>query len=134
MGRDGLLPAWFAAVNPRTMTPVNNTVIVAVAASLFAALVPLDSLADMVSIGTLTAFIVVSVGVIILRVREPDLERAFRVPGYPVTPALSVLACGYILLSLHWYTWLAFSGWITVALIYYLLWGRHRSALNEDPP
>jgi APA family basic amino acid/polyamine antiporter len=94
----------------------------------------LDSLADMVSIGTLTAFIVVSVGVIILRVREPDLERAFRVPGYPVTPALSVLACGYILLSLHWYTWLAFSGWITVALIYYLLWGRHRSALNEEPP
>jgi hypothetical protein len=50
-----------------------------------------------------------------------------------VTPALSVLACGYILLSLHWYTWLAFSGWITVALIYYLLWGRHRSALNEAP-
>ena len=85
----------------------------------------------MVSIGTLTAFIVVSVGVIILRVRQPDLPRAFKVPGYPVTPALSVLACGYILVSLHWYTWIAFSGWIVVALIFYFIWGRHHSALNE---
>lgn len=134
MGRDGLLPTRFATVNPTTMTPVNNTVIVAAAAGLLAAFVPLDKLADMVSIGTLTAFIVVSVGVIILRVREPDLERGFRVPGYPVTPVLSVLACGYILASLHWYTWLAFSGWIAVALIYYFGWGRHHSALNENPP
>jgi APA family basic amino acid/polyamine antiporter len=131
MGRDGLLPARFAAVNPRTMTPVNNTVIVAIAASLLAALVPLDKLADMVSIGTLTAFIIVSIGVIVLRVREPDLPRAFKVPGYPVTPVLSVLACGYILASLHWYTWIAFSGWVTAALIFYLLWGRRHSALNR---
>lgn len=134
MGRDGLLPARFARVNPRTMTPVNNTVIVAIVASALAAFVPLDKLADMVSIGTLTAFIVVSTGVIILRVRNPDLPRGFRVPGYPVTPALSVLACGYILFSLHWYTWLAFCGWIVVALVYYLAWGRHHSALNKDAP
>ncbi|HEY3996950.1 MAG TPA: amino acid permease, partial [Mycobacterium sp.] len=73
MGRDGLMPARFATVNQRTMTPVSNTVIVAVAASTLAALVPLEKLADMVSIGTLTAFIVVSLGVIILRVRNPDL-------------------------------------------------------------
>ena len=85
----------------------------------------------MVSIGTLTAFIVVSIGLIILRVREPDLPRGFKVPGYPVTPVLSVLACGYILASLHWYTWIAFSGWVTVALIFYLAWGRHHSALNN---
>ncbi|OBF19914.1 amino acid permease [Mycobacterium kubicae] len=134
MGRDGLLPARFAKVNPRTMTPVNNTVIVAIAASALAAFVPLDSLADMVSIGTLTAFIVVSIGVIILRVRQPELPRAFRVPGYPVTPVLSVLACGYILASLHWYTWIAFSGWVIAALIYYLAWGRRHSALNEATP
>ncbi|MCV7078179.1 amino acid permease [Mycobacterium szulgai] len=132
MGRDGLLPTRFARVHPRTMTPVANTVIVATAAALLAALVPLDKLADMVSIGTLTAFIVASAGVIILRVREPDLPRAFRVPGYPVTPVLSILACGYILASLHWYTWIAFSGWVAAALVYYLLWGRHRSALNGD--
>ena len=131
MGRDRLLPSRFARVNARTMTPVSNTVIVATAAGALAAFVPLDKLTDMVSIGTLTAFIVVSVGVIILRVRQPDLPRAFKVPGYPVTPALSVLACGYILLSLHWYTWIAFAGWITLALIFYFVWGRHHSALND---
>jgi APA family basic amino acid/polyamine antiporter len=131
MGRDGLLPSRFATVNQRTMTPVNNTVIVAIVAAILAAVVPLDKLADMVSIGTLTAFTIVSAGVIILRVREPDLPRAFRVPGYPVTPVLSMLACGYILASLHWYTWIAFSGWVTLALIFYVVWGRHHSALND---
>ncbi|SOX54962.1 amino acid permease [Mycobacterium ahvazicum] len=131
MARDGLLPSRFALINRRTLTPVSNTVIVAVATGTLGGLVPLDKLADMVSIGTLTAFIVVGVGVIILRVREPDLPRAFKVPFYPVTPVLSVLACGYILSSLHWYTWIAFSGWIFVALIFYFGWGRHHSALNE---
>lgn len=131
MGRDGLLPSRFAKVNMRTMTPVSNTVIVAIAAATLAGFIPLDKLADMVSIGTLTAFIVVAVGVIILRVREPDLPRAFKVPGYPVTPVLSVLACGYILASLHWYTWIAFTGWVSLALIFYFAWGRHHSALND---
>ena len=131
MGRDGLLPARFAKVNPKTMTPVGNTVIVAVIVSILAGVVPLDKLADMVSIGTLVAFMIVSLGVIILRVREPDLPRGFKVPGYPVTPVLAILACGYILYSLHWYTWIAFSAWVTVALIYYLLWSRHHSALND---
>ncbi|ULL11453.1 amino acid permease [Mycobacterium liflandii] len=130
MGRDGLLPARFAAVHPRFQTPVSNTVVVAIAAAVLAALVPLNRLADMVSIGTLTAFIVVSVGVIILRVREPALPRGFWVPGYPVTPILSILACGYLLYSLHWYTWIAFGGWVGIALIFYLFWGRHHSRLN----
>ncbi len=131
MGRDGLLPSLFAKVHPRNMTPVNNTVIVAVVISILAGFVPLDYLADMVSIGTLVAFIVVSVGVMVLRVREPDLPRGFRVPLYPVTPVLSVLACGYILFSLHWYTWLAFSAWVFVVLVFYFVWGRHHSALND---
>ena len=131
MGRDGLLPSRLARVNQRTMTPVSNTVIVTIAASLLAAFIPLQKLADMVSIGTLTAFVVVSLAVIILRVRHPDLPRAFKVPGYPVTPLLSILACGYILASLHWYTWIAFAGWVSVALIFYFVWGRHHSALND---
>ena len=131
IGRDGLLPSMFAKVNPRRMTPVNNTVIVATVVGLLAGLVPLDNLADMVSIGTLVAFITVSVAVIILRRREPDLPRGFKVPGYPVTPVLSVLACFYILASLHWYTWLAFAAWVSVVLAFYFLWGRHHSALNQ---
>jgi basic amino acid/polyamine antiporter, APA family len=132
MGRDGLLPAMFAKVNPRTMTPTRNTMVVALGVAVLAALVPLDRLAETVSIGTLTAFIVVSAGVIVLRIQEPDLPRGFKVPGYPVTPVLSMAACAYILFSLHWYTWIAFSGWVAVALVFYLVWGRRHSALNDD--
>jgi basic amino acid/polyamine antiporter, APA family len=132
MGRDGLLPAMFAKVNPRTMTPTRNTMIVAFGVAVLAALVPLDRLAETVSIGTLTAFIVVSAGVIVLRIQQPDLPRGFKVPGYPVTPVLSMAACAYILFSLHWYTWIAFSGWVAVALVFYLAWGRRHSALNDD--
>jgi basic amino acid/polyamine antiporter, APA family len=131
MGRDGMLPARFAKVNPRTMTPVGNTVIVAVIVSILAGFIPLDPLTNMVSIGTLVAFIIVSLGVIILRERQPDLPRGFKVPLYPVTPILSVMACGIILFSLPWVTWIAFSAWVAVALIYYLLWSRHHSALND---
>ncbi|MBU3750776.1 MAG: amino acid permease [Mycobacterium sp.] len=130
MGRDGLLPSVFARVDPRTMTPRNNTIIVAIVVALLAGFVPLDYLADLVSIGTLTAFIVVALGVMILRRREPDLPRGFRVPGYPVTPVLTIIACAYILFSLQWYTWLAFILWVSVALAFYFLWSRHHSALN----
>ena len=83
MGRDGMLPKVFSRVSPRTQTPVHNTIIVAIVVALLAAFVPLDYLIDLVSIGTLTAFIVVSLGVIILRRREPDLPRGFKVPGLP---------------------------------------------------
>ncbi|MCV7302525.1 amino acid permease [Mycobacterium barrassiae] len=131
MGRDGLLPSLFAKVNPRTMTPVNNTVIVTVIVSLLAGFVPLDHLLDMVSIGTLIAFITVSIGVIVLRLREPDLPRGFKVPLYPVTPILSVLACIWVLRGLNWYTWVWFGVWVGAALVYYLLWSRHHSALND---
>lgn len=130
MGRDGLLPRTFAKVNPRTMTPVRNTAVVAVAVAALAGLVPLQRLAEMVSIGTLTAFIVVSVAVLVLRVREPELPRGFKVPGYPVTPLLSVVACSWILANLHWYTWIAFTGWVAVFVTFYLLWGRSHSALD----
>lgn len=130
MGRDGLLSPAFAKVNPGSMTPVRNTVIVATVVAVLAGFIPLDYLANMVSIGTLVAFIIVAVGVILLRVREPDLPRGFKVPGYPFTPVLSVIACGYILLSLSWYTWVAFGVWVSVALVFYFVWGRHHSALN----
>jgi basic amino acid/polyamine antiporter, APA family len=131
MGRDGMLPRMFSRVSPRTQTPVQNTIIVSIIVALLAALVPLDYLIDVVSIGTLTAFVVVSLGVIILRYREPNLPRGFKVPGFPVTPILSILACAYILASLHWYTWLIFAGWVAIFLIFYMLYGRKHSALGE---
>jgi amino acid transporter len=132
MGRDGMLPHLFARVSPRTQTPVNNTIIVAIVVAILAAIVPLDYLIDVVSIGTLTAFIVVSLGVIILRYREPDLPRGFKVPGFPVTPILSILACAYILASLHWYTWVIFTGWVAVFLVFYMLYGRKHSVLGQE--
>ena len=132
MARDGMLPRWFARVSPRTQTPVNNTVVVAVVVGLLAAFVPLDKLADMVSIGTLTAFIVVSLGVIVLRRTRPDLPRGFKVPGYPVTPVLSIAACIYVLSGLHWYTWLWFALWVGVVVGFYLVWGRHHSLLGGE--
>ncbi len=131
MGRDGLLPPMFAKVNPTTMTPVNNTIVVAVATGLLAGFIPLDYLLDMVSIGTLVAFITVSLAVIILRVREPNMARPFKVPLYPVTPILSIGACIVVLWGLHWYTWVFFGIWVSVALVFYLAWGRRHSALND---
>lgn len=130
MGRDGMLPKVFATVNPRTQTPVTNTVVVAVVVGLLAAFVPLDALWDLVSIGTLTAFIVVSLGVIILRRTRPDLERGFRVPFYPVTPILAILACGYLLFNLPAITWLFFLLWLAVVLTFYWFYGRKHSVLN----
>lgn len=131
IGRDGLLPSAFAKVHPRTQTPVNNTIIVAAAVALLAGFIPLDALWDLVSIGTLIAFIVVAVGVIVLRRTRPDLPRGFRVPGYPVVPILSIAACLYILSGLHVTTYLWFTGWLAVVLTFYLVWGRRHSRLND---
>ena len=101
MARDGMLPELFHRVNPRTLTPVPNTIIVATAIALMAGLIPINFLAEMTSIGTLVAFLVVSIGVIVLRRTAPDLPRGFKVPGYPVTPILSVLGCLWIIQDLR---------------------------------
>jgi APA family basic amino acid/polyamine antiporter len=118
-------------VSPQTQTPVNNTIIVAVVVAVLAAFVPLDYLIDLVSIGTLTAFIVVSLGVLILRYRQPDLPRGFKVPGFPVTPILSILVCGYILYNLPLVTWLVFACWVAVFIVFYLSYGRRHSVLGR---
>ncbi|MBS4730096.1 amino acid permease [Mycobacterium sp. SM1] len=131
VGRDGLLPATFATVNPRTMTPISNTAIVGVVVAILAGLAPLEQLAEIVSLGTLAAFIVVSLSVIVLRVRAPEVPRGYTMPGYPITPILSAAVCAYIACSLHWYTWIAFAGWLALASVFYLVWGRRHSALND---
>ncbi|WP_445256099.1 amino acid permease [Nocardioides aurantiacus] len=131
MGRDGMLPERFASVNPRTLTPTFNTVVVSVVVALIAGFVPADYLWDTVSIGTLIAFIVVATAVLVLRRTAPDLERPFRVPGYPVTPLLTIAVCLYILSGLAAITWLIFACWLAVVLAFYLLWGRRHAALNR---
>lgn len=132
MGRDGLLPKAFAKVHPKTGTPVNNTIVVGIIVGLLAGFLPLSSLWDLVSIGTLVAFITVSVGVVVLRRSHPDLARGFKVPLYPLIPILSVLTCLYVLSGLSWTTYAWFLVWLGVVLAFYFLWGRSHSNLNES--
>ena len=134
MGRDQMLPDKFAEVNSRTRTPTFNTIVVGIVVSLIAGFVPADYLWDTVSIGTLVAFSVVAIGVLVLRRTQPDLERPFKVPGYPVTPVLTVAACVYVLSGLAVITWLIFGVWLVVVLAFYLLWGRRHSRLNDPVP
>jgi APA family basic amino acid/polyamine antiporter len=131
IGRDGMLPERFSTVNPQTLTPTFNTIVVAIVVALIGGFVPADYLWDTVSIGTLMAFIVVAVGVIVLRRTQPDLERPFRVPLFPFVPVLTVGVCIYILSGLAAVTWLIFGAWLFVVLAFYLLWGRRHAALNR---
>nr|WP_229882397.1 amino acid permease [Streptomyces alanosinicus] len=132
MGRDGMLPPVFRRVSVRSGTPVGNTLIVGAFIALLAAFVPLDWLANLTSMGTLVAFAVVSVGVIVLRVREPELTRGFKVPGYPVVPALSVLFCGYLIWNLPADTFVLFAGWLLLALVVYFGYSRRHSRLATN--
>jgi len=131
MGRDGMVPPLFHKVNPRTLTPVPATIICAVVISLLAGVLPIDFLAEMTSIGTLVAFLVVSIGVIVLRRTQPDLPRGFKVPGYPVTPVLSVAGCIWIIQDLRAVTIYVFLGWAAVALVWYFSYGIRHSALRR---
>lgn len=133
MGTDGVLPPLFKKVHPRTLTPVPNTIIVAIVVALLAGFVPLDSLADLVSIGTLAAFTVVSLAVIILRRREPNLPRSFKVPGYPVVPILSIAACLVVMSGLPAHTWLFFGAWVGVVLVFYFAYSIKHSNLEPYP-
>ena len=130
MSRDGMIPKIFAKVNPRSMTPVQNTIIVMIVTSILAAVIPIDFLAEMTSIGTLVAFLVVSVGVIILRVREPDLERGFRVPLGWTIPILSIIGCILIITQLRLITIVVFLIWTFVFLVFYWFYGRRHSVLG----
>jgi basic amino acid/polyamine antiporter, APA family len=129
MGRDGMLPEVFHRVDPRTLSPVRNTIIVAIFVGILAGFVPLGVLIDLTSMGTLVAFTVVSIGVIILRRTQPDLPRGFRVPGYPVTPVLSAAFALYIISRLPYSTFALFAVWLGVAGIIYFTYSMRHSRL-----
>ncbi|KOV82320.1 amino acid permease [Nocardia sp. NRRL S-836] len=119
MSRDGLVPSIFAKLSPRTGVPFVNTVVVGLFIAVLAALVPLGSLADATSIGTLFAFGLVNIAVIILRRTEPDRPRSFRVPLSPVTPLLGLAFCVYMMFSLGLDTWIAFLAWMALGFVIY---------------
>ncbi|WP_307727235.1 amino acid permease [Massilia litorea] len=130
MSRDGLLPAKLSTVHPKYGTPYFATWMVGIIFGLIAAVVPLDVLAELVNIGTLAAFSLVSLAVIILRKKRPDLHRAFRCPGVPVVPALAIIFCVALMSFLSWHTWVAFVIWLVIGLVVYFGYARSRSKLN----
>src|SRR3954449_13137904 len=130
MARDGLLPRRIAKVNPRTGTPVALTVGMGLAIAALAAVAPLNEIVKLVNIGTLSAFFLVNIGVIILRHTHPDMERPFRVPFVPVFP---IIGCGlilYLVQTLPGETWIRFVVWLVIGLLVYFLYGRHHSTLQ----
>jgi basic amino acid/polyamine antiporter, APA family len=131
MARDGMIPELFHKVNPVTRTPVPNTIIVATIIALLAGFIPINFLAEMTSVGTLVAFAVVSVAVLLLRYRQPDLPRTFKVPGFPVTPILAILGCLWIIKDLRPVTLLVFVVWTAVVLVWYFAYGIKHSHLGR---
>ncbi len=127
MARDGFLPPLFARVHPRFKTPFGGTLLTGMVAIILAAIFPLDILADLVSIGTLVAFIAVCAGVMILRVTAPHVRRPFRTPWVWLVAPLGVLSCGLMMLSLSGATWLRLVLWSAIGLAIYFAYGRHRA-------
>ncbi|WP_060885470.1 amino acid permease [Streptomyces caniscabiei] len=129
MSRDGLVPKVFSRVHPKTGTPRVNTVIVSLFCGVLAAAIPLGQLADATSIGTLFAFALVNVAVVVLRRTRPDMPRTFRVPLSPVLPALGLAFCVWMMGSLSTVTWVVFGVWMAAGLVFYFSYGHRRSRL-----
>jgi APA family basic amino acid/polyamine antiporter len=131
MCRDGLVPRRLARLNERTRTPILITLIFGVLIAILSMLVPLAKIAELVNIGTLFAFLIVNVGVIILRRTRPDLDRGFRVPLVPIFPIIGAGLCIYLMAQLPGDTWLRFLGWLVLGLVIYFAYGRRHSLLRR---
>lgn len=132
MSRDGLLPRVFSHVHPKFRTPYRSTVLLGVIIAIVAGFTSIEELASLVNIGTLFAFVVVAIGVVILRRTRPDLPRAFRAPLVPWLPAASVLASLWLMLNLPAETWLRFAIWMAVGVVVYFVYGRAHSRLGNS--
>ncbi|GAA1895061.1 amino acid permease [Streptomyces durmitorensis] len=131
MSRDGLLPRFFSHVHPKYRTPHRPTILLGVLIAILAGFTSLDELAELVNIGTLFAFVVVALSVIILRRTRPDLPRAFRTPLVPLVPILSVAASVWLMLNLPAETWLRFGVWMALGFVVYFVYGRSHSLLGR---
>ncbi|MFH8932679.1 amino acid permease [Streptomyces griseosporeus] len=129
MSRDGLLPRFFSHTHPRFRTPYRPTILLGVIIAVVAGFTSLKTLEELVNIGTLFAFVVVAISVIILRRKRPDLPRAFRTPWVPVIPILSVCASLWLMLNLPAETWIRFGIWMAIGFLVYFLYGRTHSRL-----
>ena len=131
MSRDRLLPAGASKVHPTFKTPYVTTIITGIIVSIAAALVPIQILGEMTSIGTLFAFMIVCSAVMVLRMKRPDAHRPFKVAGGPVIPVLGIVSCLYLMLSLPVATWVRFLGWLNIGMLIYWFYGRVHSPLAD---
>jgi APA family basic amino acid/polyamine antiporter len=129
MSRDGLIPALFSDVHPKFRTPYKNNILFFGVTGLFAAFIPEDIVGEMTSIGTLFAFILVCIGVWIMRKRRPDIQRGFTVPALPVVAVLGIFTCGAMVFGLGWTNWARLIIWMAIGLVIYFTYSRHHSKL-----
>jgi basic amino acid/polyamine antiporter, APA family len=134
MSRDGLLPEWAGAVHPRFRTPWICTLLVGGFVAIFASVIPIEVLGELVSIGTLLAFVIVCFGVWILRKRRPDLHRPFKTPMVPLVPILGILVSVGLMASLPLDTWIRLIVWLILGLVIYFTYGRHHSRVQKSVP
>lgn len=131
MARDGLMPKTLAKIHPQTRTPVRSIIITGLIIGLIAGFAPIDRAAELVNIGTLTAFAFVCGGVSVMRITHPDLHRPFKLPYDPLIPILGVLSCMYLMWQLPGVTWARFVIWTIVGLAIYFLYGMRHSVLGK---
>jgi APA family basic amino acid/polyamine antiporter len=131
MARDGLLPSVFGKVHQKFRTPYVSTIVTGSVAAVIAGLFPIGLLGELVSIGTLLAFVIVSAGIMVLRSRSPELPRPFRTPFVPVVPILAIAICGYMMYGLPGDTWLRLVIWMVLGLAIYFLYGKRNSRIGR---
>ncbi len=133
MANDGLLPKkFFAAVHPKYRTPWKNTILVGLIAAIVGSVTPIDDIGKMVNIGTLLAFVIVCVAVMVLRSTNPSAARPFKTPLVPLVPILGVLFNGYMMYKLGWVNWARLIGWLAIGLVIYFSYGRYHSRLQKS--
>jgi basic amino acid/polyamine antiporter, APA family len=132
MSRDGLLGAWAGKVHPRYRTPYLSTIYVGILVALITGTFPIQILGELVNIGTLLAFVLVCIGVWILRKKRPDLDRPFRTPLVPLVPILGVLSCLGLMATLPGDTWLRLFVWLIIGFVIYFTYGRKHSVLQRE--
>jgi basic amino acid/polyamine antiporter, APA family len=133
MSRDGLLPKLFSDIHPKFRTPWRCNLVFMVFVSLFSGLVPLATLGDMVSIGTLLAFVIVCAGIMIMRRTNPDLPRPYKTPLVPLVPILGIVVCFAMMASLDMWTWVRLVVWLVIGFVVYFGYSRYHSHLVTDP-
>jgi APA family basic amino acid/polyamine antiporter len=132
MSKDGLLPKVFSELHPKFNTPYKSNIVLCIFISFFAGLVPISVVGEMTSIGTLLAFVMVCLGILILRKKEPNLERPFKTPFVPVVPILGIITCVVMMVSLPFDTWLRLFIWLAIGFIIYFFYGKKRSKLRNE--